>query len=141
MHGLGTTEWSWVLEAKAYHGDPTATFGSLLAKDVGLTPIWLRYNMSRHVSSNGQRIARELERFVDAYPIPIEELILIGHSMGGLVVRSACHYGSLSRTRAGSRSCKRVISLGSTASRRTAREARRGARHRPPARSICRARS
>jgi pimeloyl-ACP methyl ester carboxylesterase len=46
------------------------------------------------VSSNGRLLASELQRFVDAYPVPIEDLTLIGHSMGGLVVRSACHYAS-----------------------------------------------
>lgn len=112
VHGLGTTEWSWVLEAKNYHGDPSATFGSMLARDLGITPIWLRYNTGRHVSSNGQLLARELQRFVDAHPVPIEELILIGHSMGGLVVRSACHYGSEQGARWVSL-VKRVVSLGS----------------------------
>lgn len=112
VHGLGTTEWSWCLEAGAYHGDPTATFGSMLARDAGLTPIWLRYNTGRHVSTNGRELAAELDRFVDAYPVPIEELVLIGHSMGGLVVRSACHYGSETNAR-WVKLVRKVISLGS----------------------------
>jgi pimeloyl-ACP methyl ester carboxylesterase len=116
VHGLGTTEWSWCLEADAYFGDPTANFGSLLAKDTGITPIWLRYNTGRHVSSNGRELAQQLERFVDAYPVPIEELILIGHSMGGLVVRSACHYATAGGSESRARwigLVRRVISLGS----------------------------
>jgi triacylglycerol lipase len=112
VHGLGTTEWSWCLEADAYHGDPSATFGSLLARDLGVTPVWLRYNSGRHVSSNGRQLADELERFVEAYPAPIEELVLVGHSMGGLVVRSACHYGRENDAR-WVRLVRRVISLGS----------------------------
>ena len=99
VHGLGTTEWSWCLEALAYHGDSGTTFGSMLERDRGFTPIWLRYNTGRHVSENGRLLARELERFVHAYEAarggPIEELALIGHSMGGLVVRSACHYAEM----------------------------------------------
>ncbi|MCB9598106.1 MAG: alpha/beta fold hydrolase [Sandaracinaceae bacterium] len=94
VHGLGTTEWSWCLEAEAYHGDPAASFGSLLQRDLGFTPIYLRYNTGRHVAQNGRQLADELQRFVEAYPVPIEELVLVGHSMGGLVVRSACHYGA-----------------------------------------------
>ncbi len=92
VHGLATTEWSWCLESEAYHGDPGASFGTLLARDLGYTPVFLRYNTGRHVSENGQLLARELARFVEGYPAPLEELLLIGHSMGGLVLRSACHY-------------------------------------------------
>jgi triacylglycerol lipase len=94
VHGLATTEWSWCLEAEAYHGDPGISFGSLLERDLGFTPVYLRYNSGRHVSENGRLLADELERFVDAYPVPIEDLTLVGHSMGGLVVRSACHYAA-----------------------------------------------
>lgn len=97
VHGLGTTEWSWCLEAAAYHGDPSATFGSLLERDVGITPLWLRYNTGRHVSENGRALAGLLQRIVDGYPGGLEELILVGHSMGGLVVRSACHYAAEAR--------------------------------------------
>lgn len=94
VHGLATTEWSWVLEAEAYHGDPGTTFGSLLERDLGVTPVYVRYNTGRRIPSNGRALASALDAFVKAYPTPIEELILIGHSMGGLVIRSACHYGA-----------------------------------------------
>lgn len=92
VHGLGTTEWSWCLESEAYHGEPGVSFGTLLARDLGYTPIYLRYNTGRHVSENGRHLAHELERLVASYPVPVEELLLVGHSMGGLVSRSACHY-------------------------------------------------
>lgn len=93
VHGLGTTEWSWCLEAEAYHGDPGASFGSLLARDLGVTPLWLRYNTGRHVSESGRDLSALLERLVDTYPGELRELVIVGHSMGGLVTRSACHYG------------------------------------------------
>ena len=93
VHGLGTTEWSWCLEAEGYHGDPTVHFGRLLEADRGFTPVHVRYNTGRRVSLNGRDLALALERFVAAYPVPIEDLTLIGHSMGGLVIRSAAHYG------------------------------------------------
>ncbi len=92
VHGLATTEWSWTLESEAYHGDPAASFGTLLARDLGCTSIFVRYNSGRHVSENGRLLARELQRLVDSYPRAIEEIVLVGHSMGGLVIRSACHY-------------------------------------------------
>ncbi len=92
VHGLGTTEWSWCLESEAYHGEPDASFGTLLARDLGYTPIYVRYNTGRHVSENGRCLAQELARLLERYPVPVEELLIVGHSMGGLVSRSACHY-------------------------------------------------
>jgi pimeloyl-ACP methyl ester carboxylesterase len=112
VHGLGTTEWSWCLEGETYHGDPSASFGTLLERDVGHTPIYLRYNTGRHVSDNGRALAAHLERLVSAYPVPISDLTLIGHSMGGLVIRSACHYGERAGHQWTSR-VRRVFCLGS----------------------------
>ncbi len=94
VHGLGTAEGSWCLGAEAYHGDPAASFGSLLERDLGYAPLYVRYNTGRHVSENGRLLARELERLTRAWPAELEELVLVGHSMGGLVARSALHYAS-----------------------------------------------
>lgn len=115
VHGLGTSEWSWSLEAAAYHGDPTATFGSLLERDLRIAPLWLRYNTGRHISENGRALAELLEHYVAAHERevgPIEELVLVGHSMGGLVVRSACHVASVEGLAWLGR-VRRVFSLGS----------------------------
>lgn len=112
VHGLGTTEWSWCLESEAYHGDPSASFGTLLARDLGYTPFYARYNTGRHVSENGRQLARELARLVAAYPIELEELLLVGHSMGGLVIRSACHYAQ-EEALAWPAKVRRVFCLGS----------------------------
>jgi pimeloyl-ACP methyl ester carboxylesterase len=51
----------------------------------------LHYNTGLHVSDNGQALARALQTLVEQWPVPVEELVVIGHSMGGLVARSACH--------------------------------------------------
>lgn len=112
VHGLMTTEWSWVLEAASYHGDPTTTFGTLLERDLGITPLYVRYNTGRHISRNGRALDAAIEALVDAYPVPLEELVLVGHSMGGLVLRSACHYGTERGARWPSL-VRRVFSLGS----------------------------
>lgn len=64
--------------------------GALLARELGLCPVYLHYNSGRHVSDNGQLLADLLERLVAAWPVPVEELVLLTHSMGGLVARSAC---------------------------------------------------
>ncbi len=92
VHGLGTTEWSWCLDAERYHGDPATTFGTLLEADLGFTPVYVRYNSGRRVSDNGRLLAAQLERFVEAYPTTVGDLTLFGHSMGGLVLRSAIHH-------------------------------------------------
>ncbi|MEI8258467.1 MAG: hypothetical protein WCJ30_22565, partial [Deltaproteobacteria bacterium] len=53
VHGLATTEWSWCLDAEQYYGDPAANFGAMLARDLGYTPVFVRYNTGRHISENG----------------------------------------------------------------------------------------
>ena len=93
VHGLGTTEWSWCLNALEYHGDAGENFGTRLARDLAITPVFVRYNSGRHVSENGRALAGLLDALVANYPVPVTEVVLIGHSMGGLVLRSACHYG------------------------------------------------
>jgi triacylglycerol lipase len=110
VHGLATTEWCWWLESDAYHGDASASFGSLLQRDLGYAPIWARYNTGRHVSENGRALAEALDRLCGAHEI--DELLIVGHSMGGLVSRSACHYAHLEARPWVSR-VRRVFALGS----------------------------
>jgi triacylglycerol lipase len=92
VHSLAATEWLWSLSSQAHYGDPDVTFGTRLRDDLGFTPIYLRYNTGRHISENGRALAKLLTEVLDAYPVPVEEIVLVGHSMGGLVVRSAAHY-------------------------------------------------
>ena len=92
LHGLGETEESWRLHADRHGFDTESTYGSRLAEDLGYTPVYLRYNTGLHISENGQHLTSLLDDVVAAWPTPVAELILVGHSMGGLVSRSACHY-------------------------------------------------
>ena len=92
VHGLATSEWIWSLSSQEHYGDPAVTFGTRLRADLGFTPIYLRYNTGRHISENGRALATLLTEVLEAYPVAIEEIALVGHSMGGLVVRSAAHY-------------------------------------------------
>ena len=71
--------------------------GAALARDLAYTPVYLHYNSGLHISTNGRAFAELLEALVRLWPVPLTELVLIGHSMGGLVARSACHYGALAR--------------------------------------------
>jgi pimeloyl-ACP methyl ester carboxylesterase len=92
VHSLASTEWLWSLSSDAHYGDPDVTFGTRLSDDLGYTPIYLRYNTGRHISENGKALAKLLTEVLDAYPVPVDEIALVGHSMGGLVARSAAHY-------------------------------------------------
>jgi len=69
--------------------------GAALARELGYTPVYLHYNSGLHVSTNGESFAALLEQLVAAWPSPIDELVILAHSMGGLVSRSACHFGEL----------------------------------------------
>jgi pimeloyl-ACP methyl ester carboxylesterase len=82
VHGLCMTD----TNPKGHH------HAGSLARDLGYTPISLQYNTGRHVSTNGREFAGLMERLVRAWPGPVDEVVIIGHSMGGLVARSACHY-------------------------------------------------
>jgi len=67
--------------------------GAALAGDLGYLPLYLRYNSGLHIASNGRLLAELLETLIENCTTPVEELAIIGHSMGGLVARSACHHG------------------------------------------------
>jgi pimeloyl-ACP methyl ester carboxylesterase len=85
-HGLCMSERAWTGEAHDHGAD--------LARALGFTPVYLRYNSGLHISTNGRAFAEMLETLTRQWPTPIEDLVIIGHSMGGLVARSACFYGA-----------------------------------------------
>jgi hypothetical protein len=91
LHGLTETEDSWGYGAEKHHGRPDVTYGTQLQQDLGLTPVFLRYNTGLHISENGRLLDALLADLVDAWPVPVQDVVLIGHSMGGLVARSALH--------------------------------------------------
>ena len=69
--------------------------GAALARDLGYTPVYLHYNSGLHTSTNGRALAALLEQLATAWPAPLDEVVVLGHSMGGLVARSACHDGEV----------------------------------------------
>jgi hypothetical protein len=87
VHGLCMNDLQW---RRGGHDH-----GAALARDHGFSPVYLRYNSGLHVSINGRALAGQLEQLVGAWPQPIERLVLLGHSMGGLVLRSALHSGAI----------------------------------------------
>ncbi|MBV8220796.1 MAG: alpha/beta fold hydrolase, partial [Solirubrobacterales bacterium] len=87
VHGLCETEETWKLGAARH-----VPYGHRMEIELGYSPLYLRYNTGRHISENGRELAAALEDLVTAWPTEVHEVVLIGHSMGGLVARSACHY-------------------------------------------------
>lgn len=69
--------------------------GVELARDLSYTAAYLHYNTGLHVSTNGRAFAQILEELVAAWPVPLKEVSILTHSMGGLVARSAHHYASV----------------------------------------------
>lgn len=84
LHGLCENEASWQRDI-ARRG---RTYGDELA-DLGWTPVLLRANTGLSVRANGTSLAALLENLVSNWPTGVSELALIGHSMGGLVIRAA----------------------------------------------------
>ena len=85
-HGLCLNDLQWNRKGHDH--------GAALAFDLGYTPLYLRYNTGLHVSENGRPFADLIETLLEQWPVPVQELAIIGHSMGGLVSRSAYYYGT-----------------------------------------------
>lgn len=85
VHGLCLNDRQWMRDGHDH--------GAALAADLGYLPLYVRYNSGLHVASNGQLLAGMLEMLLGHWPVPVKELVIVGHSMGGLVARSACYHG------------------------------------------------
>lgn len=86
LHGLCMNDLQW---SRAGHDH-----GEALARELGYTPVYLHYNSGLSVSTNGRILASLMEALYSAWPVPVERLVMLGHSMGGLVARSAIHHGT-----------------------------------------------
>ena len=87
LHGLCMNDLQWSRDDHDH--------GVALARDLGYTPVYLHYNTGRHISTNGRKFADVMEMLVRNWPHAIKQLAIVGHSMGGLVARSACYYATL----------------------------------------------
>jgi pimeloyl-ACP methyl ester carboxylesterase len=87
IHGLCLDESSWRRGGHDY--------GAALARDLGYSTLYVRYNSGRSISANGRELAERLEAWAKASPVAVTQVALIGHSMGGLVARSACRFAEL----------------------------------------------
>lgn len=87
IHGLCMSEQEWARGGR----DHCAEF----APGLGYTPLRLNYNTGLKIADNGRALAALLEQLVAAWPVAVEEIAIVAHSMGGLVARSAHHHGTL----------------------------------------------
>ncbi|MEO8278424.1 MAG: alpha/beta hydrolase [Ideonella sp.] len=85
IHGLCMNDLQWCSQQDGHAHD----HGRSVAEALGYSAIYLRYNSGRHVSHNGAELADLLEQLMQHWPVPIDELSVLAHSMGGLVIRSA----------------------------------------------------
>ena len=91
VHGLCETDLSWSFRAERTWGRRTVTYGSLLQDECGWTPLYVDFNSGLHISANGWELAEQLDEFVRLWPVPVTDITIVGHSLGGLVARSAAH--------------------------------------------------
>jgi hypothetical protein len=86
LHGLGENDDSWNLR----RGEHGGTYGSRLAAETDWTPVFLRANTGLPIAENGRVLASLMERLVAQWPSQVRRIALVGHSMGGLIMRAAC---------------------------------------------------
>lgn len=85
--------------------------GEILAQELDKTLIYLNYNSGKHISTSGKNLNESLEELIENWPIPVEELTIISHSMGGLVTRSALYYAEQTK-KEWTKYLKKVVFLG-----------------------------
>jgi pimeloyl-ACP methyl ester carboxylesterase len=86
IHGLCMNDRQWLRNGHDH--------GAALAEQCGYTPLYVHYNTGQHTSINGEALATLLEQLSNTWPTPIEEIVIVAHSMGGLVSRSAIQFSS-----------------------------------------------
>lgn len=87
MHGLCMNDLQWTRNGHDH--------GAVLAQEAGYTPVYLRYNTGRPVHVNGAEFGAMMDQLLAAWPHAPQRVVLLCHSMGGLVARSALHQGAL----------------------------------------------
>ena len=84
LHGLCENESYW-----NHHRDRTGTTYAAMLAERGWTPLMLRANTGLPLRENGAALTALLQRVVEAWPVPVTRIALVGHSLGGLVMRAA----------------------------------------------------
>jgi pimeloyl-ACP methyl ester carboxylesterase len=85
IHGLCMNDLQWRTEQNGLVQD----HGLAIEAALGYTPIYVRYNTGLAIADNGQLLSQQLQQFQAQWPVPITEIVIVAHSMGGLVSRYA----------------------------------------------------
>jgi hypothetical protein len=85
--------------------------GEILSEELNKTLIYLNYNSGKHISTNGKKLSELLQELIENWPVPVEEIVIINHSMGGLVTRSALYYGQQTQE-SWTKHLKKIVFLG-----------------------------
>jgi hypothetical protein len=84
LHGLCENESYW-----NRHRDRVGTTYAEMLAERGWTPLMLRANTGLPLRENGAALAGLAQRVVDEWPVEVTRIALVGHSLGGLVLRAA----------------------------------------------------
>jgi hypothetical protein len=84
LHGLCENESYW----NRHRARTGTTYATMLAER-GWTPVMLRANTGLGLRENGAALAALAQRVVDEWPVAATRIALVGHSLGGLVMRAA----------------------------------------------------
>jgi pimeloyl-ACP methyl ester carboxylesterase len=88
LHGLCENESYWERRSRTEDGAGAGTYAAMLTER-GWTPLMLRANTGLTLRENGAALTALLQRVVEAWPVPVTRIALVGHSLGGLVIRAA----------------------------------------------------
>ena len=96
VHGLCENEnyWNRAPRVAADDGAVPGSYGARLAEDLGWTPLYIRANTGATVRESGVALHALLADVVRCWPVPVRQIALVGHSMGGLIIRAACDLNS-----------------------------------------------
>ncbi len=104
IHGLCLHPGRWGAEL-------SESLPARLAQRADCTILHLHYNTGRAIDANGRALANVLDEMIKRWPVDVEQITLIGHSMGGLVARSAAHHAQSAGHQWAGR-LQRIVTLG-----------------------------
>ena len=92
VHGLCETEDYWARKRRPRQPDlpEPGSYGKRLSDEEGWSPVFIRANTGISINESGVALSALLGRLVEVWPTDVRRIALVGHSMGGLIIRTAC---------------------------------------------------